>query len=182
MSDNKIADLSAKMRSVYKNLSVPANAIDMAVAMSTDDTGMGFLHWIKYCGESEGFSPQDVLTLNTAGILSPAEQAAYGAPFPDEASLAGARQFPSLVPIIPDNPAVKANRAAWEVFSTWDKPFSTAFSDSDSITAGADKRFQNIIPGSKDQSHITIKGARHFLQEQAPEELAQVTIDLILRK
>ena len=39
--------------------------------------------------------------------------AAYDAPFPDERYKAGARQFPMLVPVSPDDPAAPANRAAW---------------------------------------------------------------------
>jgi haloalkane dehalogenase len=148
--------------------------------MGSDDSGMGFLHWVKFCGESEGFSPQEVLTMSLMGVLSEDEQRAYGAPFPDESYLAGARQFPSLVPIIPDNPAIEANRAAWKTFEQWEKPFLTAFSDSDPVTAGGHVRFQQSIPGAQGQSHITIKGAGHFLQDQAPEELAQAAIKLII--
>jgi haloalkane dehalogenase len=33
--------------------------------------------------------------------------------------LAGARKFPSLVPIIPDDPAIEANRAVWAVLEQW---------------------------------------------------------------
>jgi haloalkane dehalogenase len=83
------------------------------------------------------------------------------------------------VPIRPDNPATQANRAAWSVFEQWTKPLLTAFSDSDPITAGAELRFQQSIPGAQGQPHVTIAGAGHFLQEQAPEQLADVTIALM---
>ena len=179
VTPDKVAQVSGQMHAYYESLPVPANAVEMAMAMSGDDTGMGFLHWVKYCAESEGFSPQEVLTLSTGGTLSEEEQRAYGAPFPDETYLAGARQFPSLVPIIPDNPAIEANRAAWAVFRKWDKPFLTAFSDSDPVTAGAHVRFQKSVPGARSQPHITIEGAGHFLQEQAPETLAEATLKLI---
>jgi haloalkane dehalogenase len=179
VSSDKVTQVSKQMRAYYDSLPVPANAVEMAMAMGGDDSGMGFLHWVKYCGESDGFSPQEVLTLSTAGILSEEEQYAYGAPFPDETYLAGARAFPSLVPIIPDNPAIAANRAAWAVFEKWEKPFLTAFSDSDPVTAGGHVRFQNSIPGARQQAHVTIEGAGHFLQEQAPETLAEVTLKLI---
>jgi haloalkane dehalogenase len=135
---------------------------------------------VKFCGESDGFSPKDVLAMSLGDTLTPEEQDAYGAPFPDETYLAGGRQFPSLVPIIPDNPAIGANRAAWKVLEQWDKPFLTAFSDSDPVTAGGEVRFQETVPGAKGQPHITIKGAGHFLQDQAPEELAAATIKLIV--
>lgn len=179
VTGDKVAEVSKQMHAYYDSLPIHANAVEMAVGMGGDDTGMGFLHWVKYCAESEGFSPQDVLTLSTGGILSEDEQRAYGAPFPDETYLAGGRQFPTLVPIMPDNPAIEANRAAWAVFEKWHKPFLTAFSDSDPVTAGAHVRFQQSIPGAQGQPHITIKGAGHFLQEQAPEELAEATLKLI---
>jgi haloalkane dehalogenase len=179
IEDAQIAAVSDKMRAYRETLPVHANAVEMAMAMRSDNSGMAFLHWAKFCAESAGFSPRDLLTLSCGGALSEGEQRAYGAPFPDESYLAGARKFPSLVPIIPDDPAIEANRAAWAVFEKWQKPFLTAFSDSDPITAGAQVRFQETVPGAKGQPHVTIKGAGHFLQEQAPEELAQAALRLI---
>ena len=61
--------------------------------------------------------------------------------------------MPELVPMTADQPAAAANRAAWEVFQRWQKPFVTAFGDSDPITGGADKLFQDEIPGAKGQPH-----------------------------
>ena len=40
-------------------------------------------------------------------------------------------------------------------------------------------RFQEKVPGAKDRPHITIKGAGHFLQEQAADELAGATMQLM---
>jgi haloalkane dehalogenase len=168
---------SKPMDDYYKTVPVHANAIEMAMGMGADESGMGFMHWQKFCAESEGFRPEEVMTLMLE--LSEEEKAAYAAPFPDESYLQGARQFPTLVPIRPDNPATMANRAAWAVFEQWEKPFLTAFSDSDPITAGANVRFEKSVPGAQGQPHITIEGAGHFLQEQAPEELAAATIKLI---
>ena len=179
IEDEQIAEVSDRMRAYYETLPVHGNAVEMAMAMRGDNSGMGFLHWAKFCAESDGFSPRDLLTLSCGGALSEGEQWAYGAPFPDESYLAGARKFPSLVPIIPDDPAIEANRAAWAVFKQWQKPFLTAFSDSDPVTAGAHLRFQETIPGAQNRPHTTIKGAGHFLQEQAPEELAQATLRLM---
>jgi haloalkane dehalogenase len=86
-------------------------------------------------------------------------------PFPDEASKAGARAFPGLVPTTPDDPAAPANRAAWDVLARWDRPFLTAFSDGDPITAGAETWFQQIVPGARGMPHTTLRGGGHFLQE-----------------
>jgi len=107
--------------------------------------------------------------------------AAYDAPFPDDRYKAGARIFPMLVPISPDDPAVPANRRAWEVLRRWEKPFLTAFSDSDPITRGGDRLFQQLVPGTKGQPHTIIEGAGHFLQEDKGDELAEVVVDFIAR-
>ena len=176
VSDGDIAAASDRMRAYYETLAVATNPVEMGLAMGSDDTGMGFLHWVKFCAESDGFVTGDVLNMSCGGALSDDEQRAYNAPFPGEAYKSGARQFPSLVPIIPDNPAVKPNRAAWKVFEQWQKPFLTAFSDSDPVTAGGELRFQKTVPGAAGQNHVTIKGAGHFLQEQASEDLVETVV------
>jgi haloalkane dehalogenase len=130
---------------------------------------------------------QSVPVLPIGGIVArgcttalPAEVvAAYDAPFPDERYKAGARQFPLLVPTRPDDPASAANRAAWEVLKRWDKPFLTAFSDKDPITAGAERLLQRSIPGAAGRVHPTIAGGGHFLQEDCGEALARVVIDFV---
>ena len=106
--------------------------------------------------------------------LSQAARDAYDAPFPRERYKAGARQFPALVPVRPDDPESQANRRAWQVLSEWQKPFLTAFASRDPITRGADRRLQENIPGASGQPHTTIHKAGHFIQEDAGEELAGV--------
>ena len=177
VAEEDLAEASKPMHAYYETVPVHANVVDMATGMGTDESGMGFMHWQKFCAESGGFRPEEVLALMLS--LSDEEKAAYAAPFPDESYIAGARQFPTLVPITPDNPATLANRAAWAVFEQWEKPLLTAFSDSDPVTAGAQVRFQKSVPGAQGQPHITIEGAGHFLQEQAPEALAEATMKLI---
>ena len=108
--------------------------------------------------------------------LAPEIARAYDAPFPDETFKAGARRFPMLVPISPDDPAAAANHAAWDALRRFERPFMTAFSDGDPITRGADARMQREIPGAKGQPHTTIARAGHFLQEDAGEELADVVV------
>ena len=105
--------------------------------------------------------------------------AAYAAPFPDKRYEAGPLIMPLLVPISPDDPASEANRAAWEVFRKWEKPFLTAFSDGDPITRGGDALWREVVPGAKGQPHTTIKDAGHFLQEAQGEAFAKVVVDFI---
>lgn len=140
-----------------------------------------FLDWQKFSQESPVFPIGGLLQTATNTELSDAEMAAYDAPFPDETYKEGARIFPSLVPTSPDDPAVPANLAAWEVFKTWDKPFLCCFSDGDPVTAGGDKPFLELVPGAQGQPHVTIENAHHFFQEDASQELAQLIIDAIGR-
>ena len=141
--------------------------------------GEGFLRWQRFSQEVPNFHAGGIVKGGCVNDPAPEVIAAYDAPFPDDRYKAGARQFPMLVPTSPDDPAAPANRKAWEALARWQKPFLTAFSDSDPVTRGADRLFQSIIPGAKGQPHTTIVGAGHFLQEDKGPELAQVVVDFI---
>jgi haloalkane dehalogenase len=141
--------------------------------------GDAFLAWQKFSQETETFPVGRIVNGGCTTDLSPEVIAAYDAPFPDDTFKEGARQFPMLVPTGPDDPAAEPNRRAWEVLRRWDKPFLTAFSDSDPITAGADRVLQSDIPGAGGRPHTTIRGAGHFLQEDRGEELARVIVDFV---
>ncbi|HXJ36036.1 MAG TPA: haloalkane dehalogenase [Candidatus Eisenbacteria bacterium] len=143
--------------------------------------GPAFLAWREYSQTTPEFHVGGIVRGGCTSDLSPEIIAAYDAPFPDDRYKAGARQFPVLVPVTPDDPAAPANRAAWEVLSKWAKPFLTAFSDQDPITRGADRIFQERVPGAKGRPHTTIEGGGHFLQEDRGEELARVVVDFIGR-
>jgi haloalkane dehalogenase len=138
-----------------------------------------FMEWRKFSQTVPSFPIGPLFQQSCQIELSPELVAGYEAPFPDESYKAGARIFPSLVPISPDDPAAEANRKAWEVLVKWDKPFLTAFSDKDPVTKGGEKVLQKLIPGAKGQPHTTIEGAGHFLQEDRGEELARVIVDFI---
>jgi len=138
-----------------------------------------FIDWQNFSQSVPEFPTGKIIQGATVSELSDAVIAAYDAPYPDESYKEGARQFPMLVPTSPDNPASAANRAAWEVLSKFDKPFLTAFSDQDPVTKGGDKMFQKMIPGCKNQAHVTIEGGGHFLQEDKGEQLASVMIGFI---
>ena len=142
--------------------------------------GEAFLRWQRYSQTTPNFHAGGIVKGGCVSELSPEIVAAYDAPFPDDRYKAGARQFPLLVPTSPDDPAAEANRRAWEVLARWEKPFLTAFSDSDPIMRGGDRVFQKLIPGAKGQPHTTIVGAGHFLQEDKGEELAQVVVDFMV--
>jgi len=138
------------------------------------DPGDAFRAWQRFSQETPSFDVGRIVNGGCTSDLTADVVAAYDAPFPDDTYKAGVRQFPMLVPSRPDDPASDANRAAWETLRSWTKPFLTAFSDHDPITAGADRVLRADIPGCRGQPHTTITDAGHFLQEDAGEELAGV--------
>jgi len=140
-----------------------------------------FMRWQKFSQTSPRFEIGHLIQSSTVTTLPDEVVAAYDAPFPDDSYKAGARIFPSLVPTTPDDPAAEANRGAWEVLQKWEKPFLTAFSDSDPVTKGGEHVMQRRIPGAEGQPHVTIEGGGHFLQEDKGEELARVVVDFITR-
>ena len=141
--------------------------------------GEAFANWLKFSQEVEVFPTGTIVNFGCTTDLGPDVVAGYDAPFPDQTYCEGARQFPTLVPISPDDPAAEANRAAWRVLEAFDKPFLTAFSDGDPITAGSDHVLQARIPGARGQAHTTIAGGGHFLQEDRGPELAAVVVDFV---
>ena len=110
--------------------------------------GPAFLAWRKYSQETPHFHAGGIVKGGCASAAPPEVVAAYDAPFPDDRYLAGARQFPVLVPISRSDPAAAANRAAWDALERFEKPFLTAFSDLDPITRGMKTVLQTRIPGA----------------------------------
>jgi haloalkane dehalogenase len=141
--------------------------------------GEAFLAWQRYSQDTPDFHVGRIVNGGCATDLASEVIAAYDAPFPDDSYKQGARQFPMLVPTSPDDPASDANRAAWKVFEQWEKPFLTAFSDADPITAGAEKVFQSVVPGAHGREHPTVVGGGHFLQEDKGEELAAIIVEFV---
>ena len=138
-----------------------------------------FRIWRAFARFSPWFPIGRIVQSGTVSELSPDIVAAYDAPFPDATYKAGTRAFPKLVPTTQNDPAAPANRAAWDVFGSWQKPFLTAFSNRDPITRGLDKAFVDRVPGAKNQPHTSIRNAGHFLQEEKGLELASIVIDFI---
>lgn len=148
--------------------------------LPTGDQGFSeaFLKWRAFSQNDPEFDIGFIVNLFGRGDLSEGEMAAYRAPFPDDSYKAGARQFPMLVPVEPDNIAAEDNRRAWQSLMQWTKPMLLCFSDSDPITQGADKPFLKLVPGTQGQPHITLKG-RHFIQEEAGPAWARAVVEWI---
>ena len=151
---------------VASNTTLPTGTINMPES---------FLKWRAFSQKSPGFQIGRVIDNGTLQPLSKEVIAAYDAPFPSEEYKAGARIFPMLVPIDPNDPEAIKNRAAWEKLKQWNKPFITIFGDGDNIMKGADKAFQKLVPGANGQNH-TMLNAGHFIQEEKGEELSELMV------
>jgi len=149
--------------------------------LPTGEQGMtdAFLTWRKFSREAPRFDIGFLIQGATTTKLTEEIIRGYDAPFPDDTYKAGARILPSLVPISIEDPEHDANKKAFELLGKWEKPFLTAFSDSDPVTRGGDKPLQRYIPGAKGQKHTTIENASHFVQEDKGPELANLIIEFI---
>ncbi|MDE0580168.1 MAG: haloalkane dehalogenase [bacterium] len=138
--------------------------------------GAGFEFWLQFSQEVEYLDCGRLVDNATANELSEAAQEAYRAPFPDEAYMAGARHFPMLVPISPEDPAVPANRAAWQVLEQWTKPVLTLWAPDDPVLGGGQAAISERIPGAAGQPHDQFRPASHFIQEDQGPALAEAIV------
>ncbi|MAN33633.1 MAG: haloalkane dehalogenase [Acidimicrobiaceae bacterium] len=169
------------LRLVAENASRFARVVISNTGLPTGDHPLteAFMAWQRYSKTSPDFEIGRIVNAATVRELSADEIAAYDAPFPDDSYKAGARIFPSLVPTTPDDPTASANRAAWEIFQRWEKPFLCCFSDRDPVSRGGDGAFLSRVPGTAGQPHETIENAHHFVQEDSPNDLARIILQAI---
>ncbi len=127
-----------------------------------------FPRWVAYSYHVEDLPIGQIMSFlgGSKGV-----QTAYEAPFPDQRYKAAAQIMPYLVPS-----QLRENEAAWSVFENWDKPFLVAFTDSDPITRGGEQAFLDRVPGAV---NVQIRGAGHFVQEDAGPALAKLMVDFM---
>lgn len=135
-----------------------------------------FRIWRAFSRWSPVFPIGRIVSAGTARGLSPAEIAAYDAPFPNRRHTAGARIFPSFVPF-ENSIAIPDQKQAWQVLDQWEKPFLCCFANHDRITRGGEARFIGRVPGTVGQPHRALNGG-HFIQEDDPEGFVQCILDV----
>jgi haloalkane dehalogenase len=164
---------------------MPARFARVVAANTGLPTGGGsnpaFDAWLSFSQNAPEFPTSQIVNGGALRELTQGEKDAYDAPYPEESYKAGARAFPALVPLKPEMASVEENKAAWQALEAFEKPFLTAFSDQDPITRGGDAAMQARIPGARGQPHVTIKNAGHFLQEDQPQDIADV-IDAFIKR
>jgi haloalkane dehalogenase len=132
---------------------------------------LAFRAWRAFARYTPVFSAGRIVSFGTVTKVPAEVRAGYDAPFPDKTFQAGARAFPQLVPTSPDDPALPANRAAWEALGRWEKPFLCVFGARDPILGRMDAPLIAHVPGAAGQPHDRINGS-HFVQEDCGPELA----------
>jgi haloalkane dehalogenase len=171
------AEFVEPLREAYKTL--PVVKVTELDEKFRDESGVpGFLYWRKFCAESPEFDVGQAVQLTAKGDMSEAVAAGYRAPFPDQSYMAGARKFPSLVPLLPDEDEVQENLEAWKVLGQFNKPFITAFADDDPASTGGEASFLDSVPGADGAPHRTIENAGHFVQQDQPQACVQAILDL----
>ena len=140
-----------------------------------------FMQWREFVESNPDLPIGMVIELGLANKenITPEIIKAYEAPFPEEKYKVGARAWPLLVPISPDNPVATIMLETREKLKKWNKPALVMFSDKDPITKGADKFFRKLLPTAEDNPEIVIKNAGHFLQEEKGEEIADHIINFL---
>jgi pimeloyl-ACP methyl ester carboxylesterase len=124
----------------------------------------GFLAWRDYAARTPDLPVGDLIRRGTPH-LTDAEVAAYDAPFPDIRYKAGARRFPQLVPLSPDEPFAKLSREARAWWSTqWRGESFMAVGMADPVL-GPDVMAQVRASIRGCPPPLEIEGGGHFVQE-----------------
>ncbi|MFQ5381576.1 MAG: haloalkane dehalogenase [Dehalococcoidia bacterium] len=139
--------------------------------------GEGFDRWLQMSQTMPVMDAGRMLQGATqARELSEAEMDAYRAPFPDESYMAGARVFPTLVPITPEHGGVAENLAAWEVLDRWKKPLLTLWCPNDQVLGHLNREFIERVPGAAGQPHQELTPGGHFIQDDRGEDVAAALV------
>lgn len=126
--------------------------------------GEGFLAWKNYALLTPDL-PIGALIARGTPHLTPAEIAAYDAPYPSPEYKAGAQVFPALVPVSPDMEGVEVSRAAAAFWSReWQGKSFMAIGMADPVLGPpAMMKLHAMIKGCPPP--MEIEGGGHFVQE-----------------
>jgi len=130
--------------------------------------GRGFEAWKAYNRKQPDLDVAALMKRSTP-ILSDAEAAAYGAPYPDQRYKAGVRRFPELVPVSPEMAGVEQSRRSARFWSEdWQGESFMAIGMQDPVLGPpAMEMLRQTIRNCPDP--IKIAEAGHFVQEWGDE-------------
>lgn len=148
--------------------------MNTALATGEGPPGAGFMAWKNYALSTPDL-PIGMLIARGTPHLTPAEIAAYDAPYPDASYKAGAQVFPALVPIAPDMAGADVSREARTFWSTqWTGESFMAVGDADPVLGPEIMaQLRAHIRGCPEP--MMIAGGGHFVQEWG-EPIARAAI------
>jgi len=168
-----VADFSEKFKSV--------------VAMNTtlprlEGFNPFFYLWRLLSGVLAFIPHSKLISLNVKSVQQADIYKAYDVPFPERIYKTASIVFPKLVPVFPWEIEARKNKIAWEKLCAFNRPFATLFSDKDPFTKKVEEDLIREIVGAKGQPHTKLKNARHFIQEEDPEFVANYIIYFLTNK
>jgi pimeloyl-ACP methyl ester carboxylesterase len=144
----------------------------MNTALATGDRPLtkGFIDWRAWNNANPDM-PVGKLMSRACPQLSPAQAAAYDAPFPDATYKGGVRRFPNLVPDNPDAGGAAISRKAREWWSTeWSGKTAMVIGMTDPVLGPTVMEgMRQIIRNCPDPVRLTAAG--HFVQEWGEDVL-----------
>ncbi len=115
---------------------------------------------------------------------SPADEIvrAYEAPFPDQASKAGARTFPALIPLSPDAPGAEEGAAVIAALRRETRPTLVLWADSDPALPlePVGRLVAELIPSAEELRVIVDAG--HYLQEDQGERVGALIAEWLAKE
>ncbi|MBW0107429.1 alpha/beta fold hydrolase [Pseudonocardia sp. KRD-182] len=133
--------------------------------------------WQEQAATVEEFDTGAIVARGCHAALPDAVVAAYDAPYPDETYKAGARIFPALIPVTPDDPSAQAVRDSRAVLGRSTMPFLTVYGEEDPIAGAADAMFQQLAPGAADLTHVRLADGGHNMPEDCGETLGEIVAE-----
>jgi len=151
----------------------------MNTAFATGDVplGQGFLDWRAWNNKNPDMAIGKLLA-RSCPHLTPAEAAAYDAPYPDVSFKGGVRRFPNLVPDNPDAEGAALSRRAREWFRTeWTGRTFMAVGMKDPVLGPPVMRAMAKIIRNCPAPYEVAEGG-HFLQEWG-EDVARAALGVL---
>lgn len=135
--------------------------------------------WQEFAASAPEFEVSAIVARACTTPLPPDVLRAYDAPYPTDEYKAGARVFPALIPVQPEDPSADSVRASRAVLARSSLPFLTVFGEQDPIAGAADGMFQQLVPGASGQPHVRLVGAGHNMPEDAGETLGEIVASFV---
>jgi len=166
-------------RLVAMNTGLPGGGAAAGTVTGSGGMGDAFLQWRRFSQRQRELDLPAMMKMAVRGReLSDAEAAAYGAPFPSVEYQTAALLWPRQVPTRPDHPGAYDNRIAIDVLKKLDIPVLLPWSEGDAITRPAEAMLRSIFRNCAPP--LPVKGAGHFIQEDAGEQVAEHIREWIL--